>query len=65
MLAGLAGAANVSDYRRVNTAFNHTVYWGVYKCHSTCQKFYASPVLREVMPEEVIGSQFDGFLWGH
>lgn len=27
---------------------------------SVCQ---SSPILREVMSEEVVGGQFDGFLW--
>lgn len=36
---------------------------GVGVCQSVCQRFHASPILGEVMPEEVIGSQFDGLLW--
>lgn len=56
--------ANVFGYMLVNTAVNHSVDEGRgCVCQSACQHFHASPILGEVMPEEVVGSQFDGFLW--
>ena len=59
---------NVSGYILVNTLVNHSVSEGservcVCVCQSACHHFHASPILGEMMPEEVVGSQFDGFLW--